>query len=255
MIRFSDAAKYDQGLARQSAAWRYLFGAAPVEAWEAFQEQLPDVVVAEFARRFRSGDASASAQPVPSKPPVQQQATRVLTVPYYSQLDNHRDRDRTCFSSTNAMALKFLKPGAIQGDDDYIRTVFSIGDTTEAPVQIQALARYGVKAVFRQNANFELVRTQINNGIPVPFGWIHRGPVTAPRGSGHWALAIGYTATGLVVHDPWGEPDLVGGTTLSSKGQSLHYSYKNLGPRWMVEPAGNGTYRAAANKGWCLLLS
>ena len=255
MIRFSDAAKYDQGLARQQDAWRYLYGAAPADAWDAFQAKLPDAVMAEFARRFRSGEAKAPAQAVPPRPPVQQQATRILTVPFYSQRDNYRDRDRTCFSSTNAMALKFLKPGAIQGDDDYIRTVFSIGDTTEAPVQIQALARYGVKAVFRQNANFELVRTQINNGIPVPFGWIHRGPVTAPRGSGHWALAIGYTATGLVVHDPWGEPDLVGGTTLSSKGQSLHYSYKNLGPRWMVEPAGNGTYRAAANKGWCLLLS
>jgi GH24 family phage-related lysozyme (muramidase) len=255
MIRFSDAAKYDQGLARQSAAWRYLYGAAPAEAWEAFQAKLPDAVVAEFARRFRSGEPSAAVPPVPPKPPVPPQATRILTVPFYSQRDNYRDRDRTCFSSTNAMALKFLKPGAIQGDDDYIRTVFSIGDTTDAAVQIQALARYGIKAVFRQNANFELVRAQINTGIPVPFGWIHRGPVTAPRGSGHWALAIGYTATGLVVHDPWGEPDLVGGATLSSKGQSLHYSYKNLGPRWMVEPAGQGTYRAAANKGWCLLLS
>ncbi len=249
MIRFSDAAKFDRGLARQTDAWRYVFEAAPAAAWDAFQAALPEPVVSEFARRFRSGQAVAQASP-----PVQQQSSRLLNVPYYSQRDNYRDSDRTCFSSTNAMALKFLRPGAIASDDDYIRTVFSLGDTTDAAVQVQALARYGVNAVFRQDANFDLVRAQINKGIPVPFGWVHRGPVDQPRGSGHWALAIGYTATGLVVHDPWGEPDLISGATLSSKGQGLQYSYKNLDPRWMVEPAG-GIYRPAANKGWCLLLS
>lgn len=259
MIRFSDAAKYDQGLARQSDAWRYLFGAAPAKAWEAFQAELPEAVIAEFARRFRSGDAApAPAKPapvaVPPKPPTQQSSTKLLSVPFFSQRDNYRDADRTCFSSTNAMALKFLKPQAIKGDDDYIRTVFSLGDTTDASVQIRALARYGLKAVFRQDANFDLVRAQLNKGIPVPFGWVHRGPVSRPRGSGHWALAIGYTTTGLVVHDPWGEPDLISGTTLSSKGHSLHYSYKNLGQRWMVTPNGDGSYRHAPNKGWCLLL-
>jgi GH24 family phage-related lysozyme (muramidase) len=254
MIRFSDAAKYDKGLARQQDAWRYLYGAAPAEAWDAFQAKLPEAVVAEFARRFRSGDASAAAQPVPPRPPLQQQTSRLLAVPYFSQRDNYREADRTCFSSTNAMALKFLKPGAIKGDDDYLRTVVSLGDTTQASVQIQALARYGVNAVFRQDANFDVVRAQLNKGIPVPFGWVHRGPLSAPRGSGHWALAIGYTDTGLVVHDPWGEPDLISGTTLSAKGQSLRYSYKNLGARWMVSPAGNGSYRYAPNRGWCLLL-
>jgi GH24 family phage-related lysozyme (muramidase) len=255
MIRFSDAAKYDRGLARQADAWRYLFTAAPTDAWDAFQAKLPDPVIEEFARRFRSGVADAQVDAVPVKPTMQQQESRILAVPYYSQRDNYRDRDRTCFSSTNAMALKFLRPKAIDNDDDYIRTVFSIGDTTDAAVQVRALARYGVNAVFRQDANFDLVRAQINKGIPVPFGWVHRGPVSLPRGTGHWALAIGYTSTGLVVHDPWGEPDLVTGETLSPKGKSLQYSYKNLGMRWMVKPAGAGTYRYAPNQGWCLLLA
>lgn len=238
MIRFSDAAKYDIGLARQNDAWRYLYGAAPVEAWDAFQVKVPDAVITEFARRFRSG----STQPATSV--IQQENTRILDVPYYSQRDNYRDRDRTCFSSTNAMALKFLRPSAIDEDDDYIRTVFSIGDTTIASVQIQALAKYSIKAVFRQDAVFDDVRAQINKGIPVPFGWLHRGHVGKPQGGGHWALAIGYTPTGLVVHDPWGESDLISGSTTSSRGASLHYSYKNLGPRWMVH----------GNDGWCLML-
>lgn len=247
MIRFSDAAKYDKGLARQNDAWRYIYGAAPEEAWDAFQDKLPEAVVAEFAKRFRSGDGTAA-------PMQQQQSSRILEVPYFGQRDNYRDSDRTCFSSTNAMALKFLKPGAIKTDDDYVRTVFSIGDTTEASVQIKALSSYGVKAVFRQDADFDLVRSQLNKGIPVPLGWVHRGPVSRPRGSGHWSLAIGYTGTGLVVHDPWGEPDLIGGGTLSAKGSRLQMSYKNFGARWMVEPAGDGTYRHAPGKGWCLIL-
>lgn len=247
MIRFSDAAKFDRGLARQNDAWRYLYDVAPEEAWDAFQAKLPDAVVTEFARRFRSGDGTAA--------PTQQQSSRILEVPYFGQRDNYRDADRTCFSSTNAMALSFLKPGAIKADDDYVRTVFSIGDTTEASVQVEALGRYGVKAVFRQDADFDLVRSQINKGIPVPLGWVHRGPVSRPRGSGHWSLAIGYTSAGLVIHDPWGEPDLVGGGTLSAKGSRLQMSYKNFGARWMVEPAGDGTYRHAPGKGWCLILS
>ena len=238
MIRFSDAAKYDIGLARQNDAWRYLYGVAPAEAWDAFQAKLSDEVIEEFARRFRSGDSQG-------KPPVAQQAnTRILDVPYYSQRDNYRDQDRTCFSSTNAMAVKFIKPSAIDSDDEYIRTVFTIGDTTIASVQIQALAKYGVKATFRQDAVFDDVRAQINKGIPVPFGWLHRGHVSKPEGGGHWALAIGYTPTGLVVHDPWGESNLISGVTASSRGEGLHYSYKNLGPRWMVH----------GNDGWCLML-
>ena len=254
MIRFSDAAKYDRGMARQIDAWRFVFDAAPADAWDAFQDKLPESVVNEFAGRFRSGVTAAPAPPTAPKLPVQQQSSRVLAVPFFSQRDNYRESDRTCFSSTNAMALKFLRPGAIANDDDYIRTVFTIGDTTDGNVQVQALARYGVKAAFRQDGNFGLVRAQINKGFPVPFGWVHRGPIGQPRGSGHWALAIGYTETALVVHDPWGEPNLLSGETLSSNGKSLQYSYKNLGLRWMVEPAGSGTYRSVANKGWCLVL-
>lgn len=245
MIRFSNAAKYDQGLARQSAAWRYVFNSAPPEAWDAFQDKLPEEVVNEFANLYRSGAKTVQAQPTAPPFPAKPETSRILSVTYYSQRDNYRDSDRTCFSSTCAMALKFLKPAAISGDDAYIRTVFSLGDTTKADAQIKALARYGVKAVFRQDATFDLVRRQIDLGYPVPFGWLHRGPVVKPQGGGHWALAIGYTSQGLVVHDPWGEPDLITGATLSNQGRSLRYSYKNLGPRWMV----------SGNDGWCLLLS
>lgn len=247
MIRLSDAAKYDKGLARQNEAWRYLFEKAPKEAWDAMQDQLPVNIVEQFGQLFRGEQESASAT-------GQASSSKLLSVIYYSQRDNYRDADRTCFSSTCAMALKHLKPNAIKSDDDYIRKVFSLGDTTDAAVQVRALTSFGVDAVFRQNANFDLIRAQIDAGKTVPFGWVHRGPIERPTGSGHWALAIGYTETGLVVHDPWGEPDLISGATISSKGQSLQYSYKNLGRRWMVESIGSNAFRYAPNKGWCLAL-
>lgn len=247
MIRLSDAAKYDKGLARQNEAWRFLFDTAPREAWDAMQERLPGAVVERFGHLFRGEESGQVDKP-------QASGHRLLKVTYYSQRDNYRDADRTCFSSTCAMALKHLRPSAIKSDDEYIRKVFSFGDTTDAAVQIRTLGSFGVEAVFRQNANFDLVKAQIDAGKTVPFGWVHRGPVERPIGSGHWALAIGYTETGLVVHDPWGEPDLISGATLSSNGQGLHYSYKNLGRRWMVESIGGNAYRYAANKGWCLVL-
>lgn len=238
MIKIADAAKYDQGLARQLDAWRYLRQEAPAKAWDALQAQLPAPVVKEFARRFRSGSKPAAAAPA-----LQQSHSKALNVPYYSQRDNYRDADRTCFSSACAMALKYLIPGSISSDDQYIRTVFSIGDTTIAAVQTTALSRYGLRAVFRTNANFDTIRSEINIGYPVPFGYLHRGLPSAPTG-GHWAVAIGYTASSLIVHDPYGQPDLVHGTTLSRQGQRLQFDYRQLQPRWL--PKGND--------GWCMIL-
>ena len=169
-----------------------------------------------------------------------------LDVPYYSQRDNYRDAARTCFSSTCAMMLSALKPGAISGDDDYVRTVFSIGDTTESWTQSAALERYGIETEFRQNANWSDVEDLLRAGVPVPLGVLHRGPVSSPTGGGHWLLCVGISADGknLWIHDPFGEMDLVNGGYLNSNGKYVQYSKKNLGPRWMVE--GEGT-------GWCML--
>lgn len=92
------------------------------------------------------------------------------------------------------------------------------GDTTDASAQLRALAHFGVTARLVQNADFQLIEQQINRGIPVPCGYIHRGPVDRPIGSGHWLIVYGHTPTDLVVNDPWGEPDLISGATLNTKG-------------------------------------
>lgn len=166
----------------------------------------------------------------------------VLSVLYYSQRDNQKDPMRTCFSSSCAMLLKFLKPSSISGDDQYIQTVYKYGDTTSASAQISALASYDLKAEFRQDFGWSDIDSQLVRGIPVPIGILHHGPVSKPTGGGHWIVIIGRNEdnTRYVVNDPFGELDLVNGGYVSTNGKGLLYSKKNLGPRFLVEGPGSG---------------
>ena len=178
-----------------------------------------------------------------------QQPARVhgnpLQVPWYAQMDS-ADREqavRMCFSSSCAMLLQYLKPGTLSGgngDDQYLARVQTYGDTTNPQAQIRALSSYGIKARFVQSAGWADIERQIATGIPKPCGFLHRGPVTAPGGGGHWLIVVGFTPTHLIVHDPFGEADLVNGTTLGGAARFARYSYKNFGPRWMVEGPGTG---------------
>jgi hypothetical protein len=167
-----------------------------------------------------------------------------LQVRYFSQRDSQTEHAmRMCFSSSCAMLLETLKPGTLpgpNGDDAYLGRVLRYGDTTETASQIEALEFYGVKARFVQNANWATIERQIDRGIPVPIGILHKGLVSAPTGGGHWLIVVGHTPTHVIVHDPFGDLDLVYGGYLSTKGAGLRYSRRNLGPRWMVERPGTG---------------
>jgi len=203
---------------------------------------------------------------VESKAPARSPAAAVLLhpnplvgVPRFQQRDSAQlaQRDRSCFSSSCAMLLEAIKPGTLKGangDDQYLAVVQRFGDTTDASAQLRALAHFGVTARLVQNADFQLLERQINRGLPVPCGYIHRGPVQRPTGFGHWLLAYGHTPIQVVVNDPWGEPDLIGGTTLNANGMGLRFSRLNFGKRWMVEPIGGGAYRYAPGKGWAVVV-
>jgi hypothetical protein len=81
------------------------------------------------------------------------------------------------------MLLAFLKPGVLKGsngDDQYLARVCQFGDTTDPAVQIQALASYGITARFSKQASFSTLEQRIAAGIPVPCGYLHRGPVSSP---------------------------------------------------------------------------
>jgi len=167
-----------------------------------------------------------------------------LPVIYMSQRDNYRDASRTCFSSSCAMMLKFLKPTSIKNDDDYIRTIFSFGDSTDSNIQLVALRHYGVTAKFTTQGSRDLIKKQIDLGKPVPAGFLHHGSVKNPQGGGHYLCIIGYNSEGYWVHDPWGDCNLTYGTYDSTNGKQLHYSYKNFEPRWLVE---------GPKSGWCII--
>jgi uncharacterized protein YvpB len=167
-----------------------------------------------------------------------------LPVLYMSQRDNYRDTYRTCFSSSCAMLLKFLKPDSIKNDDEYLHTVFSYGDSTDSNAQLSALKYYDLPAKFVTNGSRALVKKQIDAGKPVPAGFLHHGTVKNPQGGGHWLCIIGYDVKGYWVNDPWGDCNLVNGTYPSTDGSLLHYSYKNFEPRWLVE---------SPNSGWCIV--
>ena len=171
----------------------------------------------------------------------------VLNVPYFSQRDNYRDAARTCFSSSCAMLCKFLKPGSINGDDDYVREVFKRGDSTDAAVQVQTLKHFWVASKFSTNITFSTLDSLLSQGIPIPIGILHKGPSTAPSGGGHWIIVIGKEgdpkAPGgcwYIVQDPWGELNNSTGVYTSTNGTKLKYSKQMLSQRWTVEGDGSG---------------
>lgn len=170
----------------------------------------------------------------------------LLNVPqYYLQTDSRTAHaDRMCFSSSMAMGIKYLWPEALNGsnaDDDYLKTVLKYGDTTEHTAQTKAAAEYGVKATFMDHGSVQALEDRLNAGLPIPVGWLHHGPATAPRGGGHWSLVIGLTKTHVIMHDPFGELDNVnGGYPVRGRGgRGVAYSLKNWLPRW--EAKGHGT--------------
>jgi hypothetical protein len=147
------------------------------------------------------------------------------------------------------MAAAYLKPGCLaaagQRDDRYLGLLQRHGDTTDAAAQIQTLRSLGIQAELRTDGRIEQLIAQLRLGIPVPVGWLHKGPVNAPSGGGHWSLVVGWDPTrrAVLTHDPNGEADLVGGgyvSTAIGSGRNRWYSEKNWGRRWMVEGVGSG---------------
>ena len=142
-----------------------------------------------------AGSGSLAPEPSPARAPA---ATGLiqLAVPYLAQNDSAtRQGPRMCFSSTCAMAAAFLRPGCMgnggeQLDDRYLQLVNRHGDSTEAAAQLAALAELQIKARLRTDGTIEQLVAQLQQGRPVPVGWLHKGPVTAPTGGGYVSTAI-----------------------------------------------------------------
>lgn len=199
-----------------------------------------------FAKATQIFSAAATTQPGG--------ASKTLNVPFFSQLDSSSGQaSRMCFSSSCAMLVAALKPKALPGNDDqYLKIVNQFGDTTDNAAQIQALESLGIKARFEPRADFSTLEEQIDRGFPVPCGFIHKGPVDAPFGGGHWLCVVGYNPKSVIVNDPNGDLDLISGVYGSRNGDGLHYSRKNFGRRWMVDETNN--YAFAPGRGWAIIV-
>ena len=170
-----------------------------------------------------------------SKPAVPE-GSNPLTVPYDCQLNNPGgDGWRECFSSSCAMAAMFW--GVIKTPNEYHAVRPKYGDSTDASAQIRTLQSFGLNARFVQVGSVEKLKAQIDRGRPAPVGFLHHGTSSAPSGGGHYILAIGYTDTHLIAHDPYGELDVVNGgypKTGGTYGKEIKYSWKDWAPRWSV---------------------
>ena len=152
-----------------------------------------------------------------------------------------------CFSSTCAMAIKYLRPDALKGsnaDDDYLRTVLKYGDTTLSTSQIKACQQYGVFASFYQKGTKQALLNELKAGFPVAVGILHKGHVSNPVGGGHWMLLIGDNGEHGIFHDPYGEMDNVNGgyVKVGSGGKEVEYTWHNWLKRWEVEGKGTGWF-------------
>ena len=167
-----------------------------------------------------------------------------LDVPYYTQLDSEvwGQAERSCFSSAMAMALEYIDPALMDGDDDwYLREVLKRGDTVSSTAQINTARALGFDVEFRTDGTEQDLLDQLDKGIPVPIGILHKGHVSKPTGGGHWITLIGYTDKHFYVNDPMGDLSLVkGGYPYEKRGEGdgLKYTRKRTLKRWLIDGSG-----------------
>jgi len=175
--------------------------------------------------------------------PLTTEATKhLLKVAYEYQLDNKSGPGyRECFSSSCAMVARYW--GKIGNDDSYNLIRKKYGDSTDVHAQINALKELGLRATFEQQGTATDLEAEIKMGYPTPVGWLHKGNVSKPSGSGHWSVVIGYTPTHFILNDPNGEANLVDGGYVSNKGGAgIAYSRKNWLPRWLIDGPESGWF-------------
>jgi len=231
LVSLVNAAKYYKGESHQTAAW------------EALEESLTEDQHERFSKLYRGPQKPARA-PLPETPKFP------LDVMYFYQRDSKTGHgERSCQSSAIAMAIEYIDPSVIVDDDDYLKKVFKYGDTVSQIAQKAALDSLGFKNQFRMNGSEAELLQLLSKGYPVPIGILHKGPINAPSGGGHWITLIGYDTSHFYVHDPFGDLDLINGgypKAGPTDGKCVKYTRTNLMKRWLI---------ASKNDGWLWDLS
>ena len=218
------AAKYYNEEPHQDRAWNWL------------ESQLTAAQLEEFKSLYRN--QGAPTEPTEKFP---------LQVPYFYQYDSATGHGgRMCFSSSMAMALDYIDPEKLDGDDDwYLNIVLYYGDTVSSDAQIKAARSLGYDAEFHMDGTLKALEALLDRSIPVPVGILHHGFISSPTGGGHWITLVGHDETHFDVHDPAGELDLINGgypKTGPEDGKFQRYSKKNLLRRWLIASDHDGWY-------------
>lgn len=217
-VSIEKALKYYKGESHQIEAFKYI------------ESCLTDEERAEFTKLYRATR--------PSKP--------ALDVPYFYQRDSKTGHgERSCQSSSIAMVLKYLNPQLIGDDDNYLNLVLRYGDTVSQSAHQKALDSLGIKHQFHMNGTVKELERLIDAGYPVPIGILHKGSASNPGGGGHYITVIGYSPNEFIVHDPFGELDLVNGGYKKNgptDGKCKRYSKENLKKRWLIQSDCDGWY-------------
>jgi len=140
-------------------------------------------------------------------------ANILLTVPYFSQLDNDSGQGgRECCGTSNAMMLNFLlakarvpslteqaKGKGIEPETIYFDVLSKYGDTTNHYANTQALREFGIESYWATNLSFKELLKSLKAGIPLVIGLHYKS-------WGHIVTAIGYRfdRNAAIVHDPYG---------------------------------------------------
>lgn len=191
--------------------------------------------------RRREAEGAIWSQNITVLPATSTTTSINLKVPYEYQLDNGPTGYRECFSSSCAMVARYW--GKIAGDHEYNRVRRQFGDTTDPKAQILALKTLGLRATFEMEGTAAILENEIRSGFPTPVGWLHKGPATAPTGSGHWTVVSGFTPTHFIHQDPNGEADMANGGYVNHKGgANIAYSRSSWLRRWLVDGPESGWY-------------
>ena len=196
---------------------------------------------APWARQF-----SQKPSPEPEPKPLPKKSSNgavSLNLPFFDQTNDGPTGWRHCQSSSVAMNLAYLGVPSIKDDLDYLKVVQRHGDTTEQAAHVAALAELKAPGRFISSCSVARAKAELDKGFGLAFGILHHGPVSAPSGGGHYIAIRGYDASGWLVHDPYGELDLVrGGWARQGQGagRNQHYSFANTNPRWLLEGPSSG---------------
>ena len=162
----------------------------------------------------------------------------LLNVPYFSQRDNLNEPTRSCNISACAMAIESIKPGVVNGSDDfYAELLVEHGDTTNHDAHTRLLTALGFKTEFRYDLTYkDLNESLYEREMPVVIGVLHRGYYKTPSG-GHMIVVIGRDSDdNYICHDPWGQP-----FSYSIKnGENVKISAYSLNHRWLVDGDNSG---------------